>query len=347
MTTIQENRILEALAKASNIGLVEEPCTVMGCHVVLRNLRPEEYQAVSAETEGMLDAEFLFAYQMGHLCRSIIEVGELDLRTVDYVETEVPDPTNPGSTKRVSLERHDWLRKTVLATWGREALSTLYRKFADVLQKADDQSVDGVQFVVPDESAEDKLRRTVLELKALEEDLPDELVAKVLEEAGYMHKATAKELEAANARLSQVAYEQAQAAQQAAPVAPTASLAQAAPTQVAPTETPHDIMRRRTPLTSQVGQDVVPAQHVEGVPMAPHQVVDVPPEIRARSQKYAELEESAMPMPTHQQKGLPERPLVVPEITRQQDKLNPKEIMSALDRPPMAGINPRFKPTQR
>ena len=202
MTTVQEDRILEALAKASNIGLVEEPVTVMGCNVVMRNLLPEEYLAITREVEGLADTDFLFAYQMGHICRSVIEIGDLDLRTTEYVETEVLDKENPGAKTKISLERHEWLRRKVLSTWGREALSTLYRKFADVLQKADDLSVDGVQFVVPDETAEDKIRRLVLELKAAEEDLPEELVNKVLGENGYMHKTTAQEMDVVSAKLT-------------------------------------------------------------------------------------------------------------------------------------------------
>ena len=45
--------------------------------------------------------------------------------------------------------------------------------------------------------------------------------------------------------------------------------------------------------------------------------------------------------------GLPEKPQIIPELSRQQAKVNPKEVMKALDRPPMAGINPRFKPQVR
>lgn len=322
MTTIQENRILEALTKASNIGLVEESVTVMGCRVVLRNLRPEEYQEVTKETEGMLDAEFLFAYQMGHICRAIVEIADTDLRSVDFIETEVPDKANPGQTKKAKLERHDWLRRVVLSTWGREALSTLYRKFADVLQKADDMSVDGVQFVVPDETAEDKLRRVVSELQAIEEDLPDEIVKRVLEESGYAHRSTEQELERANAKLAQLAQ---------VPVAQTTEAV----------ETPLEIMRRRQPLTADVVQE---PSTVVAAPVQPK--LEVPAAILSRAQQYAELEKTAVTQALTDD-DVPEKPKAIAELSRRQERTNPAEVMRALDQPPMAGINPRFKPQTR
>ena len=329
MTTIQEKRILEALAKASNIGLVEESVTVMGCRVVLRNLRPEEYQDVSKETDGMLDAEFLFAYQMGHICRSVVEIGDIDLRAVDYIETDLPDKDNPGKTKKVSLERHEWVRRVVLATWGREALSTLYRKFADVLQKADDLSIDGVQFVVPDETAEDKLRRVVSEMHAIEEDLPDDLVTKVLGEHGYARKTSEQEMDKVSARLAQVAQEKQQE--------PVAIPAPTPDPVLAPTATPAELMRRRIPLTAESNQEA--ASVVPAAPIQPQ--IEVPAAIMSRAQHIAELEKSAIDMVPQ---DLPEKPKAIAELSKQQERLNPAEVMKVLDKPPMAGINPRFRP---
>jgi hypothetical protein len=344
MTTIAEDRIRDALARACNIGFVEERFTVMGCSIVMRNLKPEEYQSVVDETRDLKDVEFAYAYQMGHVSRAIIEVGDLDLREVEYIETDVPDPKNSGQKKTVNLERHDWLRKKVLSTWGREALSTLYRKFADVLQKADDKSVEGVQFVVPDETAEDKYRRLIGELKEAEETLPDELVQRILQDNGYSHQITVEELAAAQAKLGGGEIKkEAEAAVVTAKLEPSvaealrtpegrAAVAEAVgpaspdlPGSEGPRPDPRELMLRRKPL------------NVE--PQVPQQTALSP-----KAREYAALEAQAELLNGPGSPPQPTRPQNVPELSRPMDR-TPTAVV--VDPPPPAGINPRFRPPPR
>jgi len=341
MATIAESRIKEALDKASNIGFVEEKFTVMGCSVVMRNLKPDEYQSVVDETRELKDVEFAYAYQMGHVSRAIIEIGDLDLREVEFVETEVPDSKNPGQKKTVNLERHDWIKKKVLGTWGREALSTLYRKFADVLQKADDKSVEGVQFIVPDETAEDKFRRLISELKEVEETLPDELVERVLNDNGYGHQITAEELAAAQAKLG--GGEIKKETLGTVPLEPVVAEALKTP-------------EGRVAIAEAVGPASPDLPGSEGARPDPRELMlrrrpmNVPPPepqqtaIPAKSRQYAELEETAAKLNGIGAPTMPNRPAEIPEISRPMDRT---PVAVPIDLPPPAGINPRFKPPPR
>ena len=51
MGTISAKKIESALAKAKDVGVVEEPLTIGETAIVLRNLRPDEYIAIYKEAE--------------------------------------------------------------------------------------------------------------------------------------------------------------------------------------------------------------------------------------------------------------------------------------------------------
>lgn len=236
MATLQASRILEALQQARRVGRVEEATTIDGCPIVLQNLTPDDYDEINSELEGLEEVEYLHAFQLGHVCRSIVELGDQDLREVDFVEDEVPSgrcllsvsvPKKvaeellkkakeaggeggiipDGETRQVKLERHEWIRTRVLSTWGREALGVAWRKFAEVLALAEDRAKEGVQFRIPDESSEERYRRLLGEMKEVEEDLPRELVKGILDDAGYISKSTTEELEAVETRMRRMAVE--------------------------------------------------------------------------------------------------------------------------------------------
>jgi hypothetical protein len=187
MGTASAKQLTAALVKAKAVGMVEEGFTIGDCEVVLRNLRPDEYEAVVAETSEYDDLAYLNAYQKSHVCRSIVEVNGVDLRDIDFVEVEEPDPKDKTKTKTVKRELHDWIRRYVLSTWSKEAIYTAYRKFSDVLFIAEKKSQEKVTFVVAEETAEEKYRRLLGELRELEGEVPPAIVKSSLEEFGYAH----------------------------------------------------------------------------------------------------------------------------------------------------------------
>lgn len=337
MTTLSESRILGALVKATGVGLVEERFTVGGCEVVMRNLRPDEYDAITSEIKDLQDAAYLYAFQLGHICRSIVEIGGVDLREVEYVQAELPDPVpeDTGRMKRVLLEKHDWLATKVLMTWSREALATCYRKFADVLTLAEERASSGITFVVPDETDEDKFKRLLNEALAATENIPEELVLRLFDQAGFVKKSTAAERQVAEEKLSKL-----KAETEAAEPVPASEPPPVVPTNPAQ-PTPQELMRRRQPLNQ-----VVVAAPEPPPPPAPVQVESGG--LRGRALELAAIEAQAL-ADLPQQVGLPPkpRPEDIPVLSGGPSGADSKGLAGVLDQPPVAGVNPRFRPPPR
>jgi len=344
MTTIQESRILEALQQAQSVGIVEESVTVCGCTITMRNLRPEEYENIVQESSDKQDATFLYTFQMGHICRAVCEINGIDLRGLDYVETELPDPKNPGQVKKVKLERHEWLRQRVLVTWSRESLSVLYRKFVDVLAKAEAKSVEGVMFTVPDETDDDKFRRLMTEVKALEDELPDELVDHVLEEHGYRRKAS--DQKAGAEKLDAMAKEAAPKPYEAQGEAPDYRTPASVEEAARPAKT---LVMATNPVLRTMAVPDEPAP----VPVAvtppgvdPMELIRRKPGPRTRADQIAELEAATANLAAIATPELPSKPVDSDQVVleKPQARLDPNGAASILDKPPIVGINPRFRP---
>lgn len=308
-STLQESRILGALQKAKGIGLVEESFTVGGCPIVLRNLRPEDYTALLDEIKELEDAEYIYAFQIGHLCRSIVEIAGVDLRNIEYVEAA------DAQGQDVSFERHEWLRKHVISTWGREAISTAYRKFLDVTYKADQASTDGITFVVPDENPEDQVKRLLGELKAVEDDLPKDVFERLLDLNGLVRKTSKEEFAAVEQKLAQS--KQAEAS-------------------------PADIMRTRKPMNQEVPEALEPPRRIEPEVVS-RRMPDLEASVKSgRAAEIAELEAGALNIPSPEIL-VAERPEERPVLSSPVARLDPAAMSQILDRPPVAGINPRFR----
>ena len=296
-TTLAAQRLTDALAKAKRIGAVEEGLTLMGLPIVLQTLRPQDYEDILGGIEGLDDVPYYNAYQLEHVARALIEIDGHDLRDVEYIEDEAPAgflvwatlPTeelaqkllksveeaggdagiSPSDDRRqVKYERHEWIKKHVLGTWGREALVVAWHKFAELLVTADEQAKEGIEFRILDETAETKMRRVVGELRESFEGLPVELVDKVLKDAGLQRSSTVDEMRKATDRIDQLATEEtAEAAPPpAAPPSPepappeqqyrrvpepdpaAPAPASGLPPAPAPVLTPEELMRARQPL---------------------------------------------------------------------------------------------------
>lgn len=204
MAKLQAKRIAEALKKAQRVGEVEESFSITDCHVVLRSLRSDEYEDVMSSIGEQEDIAYIQAFKSEHLSRSIIEINNESLREYDFVDVdveEVDNKTGRSEIKTVTLERHKFIKDYVIATWSREAIDVAFRKFNDVVAKAERVAAQEVTFEVPDETAEEKYRRLISEAKEIEGTVPFELAAKVRDDNGYLLK---QEWTAAEAKLAQV-----------------------------------------------------------------------------------------------------------------------------------------------
>lgn len=207
METIGASSLSAALAKARNVGTVEDSFTLEGCEITLQNLSPDEYSAVLHECQGLDDVDYLHTYQKQQIARSIVEINGVDLREVKFVEDEEVDPKT-GEPRSFKIEKHTFLIKNVINSWKKEAVFTAYRKFTDVVEMAERKAKENVTFLLPDETAEEKYRRLLLEAKECEEDMPPSLIEHVLDEMGFMQKSTAEEARAAMEKADKFAREQ-------------------------------------------------------------------------------------------------------------------------------------------
>jgi hypothetical protein len=388
MGTLSARALRESLQKARNVGIVEERFTLFGeIELVVRNLRPDEYEHINKDCADQEGLDYLYAFQEGHVKRAIVEVNGQDLREVQFVEDEEEDPKKPGTTKTVKLELADWLYRNFISTWSKEALYVVFRKVEDAVGRAEKKAKDGIEFISPDESDEDRFRRIVGELKDLEDNLPVKLVDHVLEEAGYMRKSTADEIKRAMDKATQLAREEEAARKAAAgegspppapaasaPPAPPAAPPPAAPVAAAPSgPDPNDLMRNRQPMNQaavDVPQPVIISPGARQVPVpatrqpqpGPPPPDQVHPPIQGaipgpalhgsaavRSAKHAALEAEADAAGALQGEGgqLPPKPTDVPIIERKQTPIDPKAAASVIDPKPRGGINPHFRPPPR
>jgi hypothetical protein len=359
--SLQVKKISEAIKKAQRVGEVEEPFTVAGCSVVLRNLTNEEFEAVMQEVEDLEELQYVGAYKKGHLARSICEVNGESLREYDYVEVEIeePDPRSPSLmvAKSIKLERHKFVHDYILSSWSREVIDTAWRKFNDVVAKSEKVSTEGVSFIVPDETPDEKYRRLLSEAKEVESSLPSDLQEKILGEVGYMLKTSQEEFDQVSEKLARVQ--------------PTE--VQAPPQEVAPVEAPQ--VAKRVPLYAQVPQTPPtpkePLERAVELPRKPfRETLEPDPEVLERAARSVSkpveravptLDPSQVKSGRFREIGSLEGDLVIPQGAVQPEastpyevvelapklKLNPEEAASVFDAPPMGGINPRYRPPTR
>lgn len=315
------------------MGLVEEPVTIGDCEFVMRSLRPDEYDAIIEECKDYEDIAYLHAYQKAHVCRAIVELNGVNLRDTRFVESEEDDPKKPGQTKTVNLELHTWINKNVLSTWGREAISAAYRKLGEVVAEAEKKSKEKIVFRAPQETDEEKFRRILGEAREASEDLPEDLVVRILGEYGYEFKTTEAEVKAAAERLADVP----------APPEPEPEPVAAQPEpEPPPAQTPEEIMRSRQPLTHSIADGRVP-QVLRTPPP------DLEPAARPlRSAQIADLEgDIATTAPVPPAPAGVTRPTEVATLERKVTPVDPKAIAGIYERPPTGGINPRYRPPTR
>jgi hypothetical protein len=393
MGILSARTLRDSLQKAKRVGIFEEPFTLDDLEVVVRNLRPDEYTAIVDDCKDRDGMAYMEAFQKGHVSRAIVALNGQDFRDVDFIDDEEPDPKKQGQMKPVKLEVHRWLEKNILSTWGKEAIYVAYRKVGDAVDQAEKKSQEKIEFRVEDETPEEKYRRLIGELTALQEEVPGPIVEKVLDENGYMLKTTAEEAKRAMEAAGALAWEQiskekaAKEAEEAAavqplhppihqaihqtpaPAPPPAQVPQAAPPQAQPLQqapvATSDLMRNRQPLnTSPVEVTQGPGKPPPNIVPATRAPVTPPPqdasymlqEVHPLAQRGAKM--AALEAEADLVGALGTAPPVVPVrpdisdqtvkptivLERRQPK-DPQAIMSALDQPPKAGINPHWRPS--
>lgn len=329
MDTLQDSKLKAALAKAKNVGRVEEAVTIAGCAIVLQSLSPDEYEAINEETKGLEEMAYLHAYQVEHLARSIVEIEGIDLRGTRFIEVDGDDG------KKIKHEKHAWLRDEYLRSWSREAIITAWRKMMEVFAKADDKAKEGIQFSIAEETDEGRFRRFIGEMKEAAGELPDELVFKILDDEGLLLKSSKAELDAVNESLKTETPEAAPPVP--APTPPIVRNPNPTSASLSPDQA-EALMRNRVPLNQQAIEMPSPQSQVAPVVVPASRRAQVPPEIR----------DAAVPVQSLSRAERPPMPDIVPpqpeEIVEIKRATLDTQQMPVIDAPPTAGINTRYQP---
>jgi len=374
MGVVSGKQLSEALQQAKAVGLVEERFKVLDCEVVVRNLRPDEYEAVVQECKDLDDLAYLNKWQEGHVCRSIVEINGYDLRDTQFVEVEEPDAKNPQQTRTKKRELHDWLRRNVLSTWSKEAIFTAYRKFTDAVQQAENKAKAGVVFLVAEESSEEKFRRLLGELKELEDEVPPPILQNVLQEHGYTFYTAPQDVEALrefDRKVTNTPVENPEPANQVVtPPAPVQSPPLARPPvlpteKVDPIQQVAAIMRQRVPMNQQpvdvpempkapvVIQEPVTPVSYPSTASAPVPLGKIPvgsaqiDEVLRSAPPQAVLPPGMVP-PPDVPAGIytsPETRGPAPILAQNgRTQVDPTALASIVEKGPSSGINPKWRP---
>jgi hypothetical protein len=341
-TTLKAQRLTDALKRARQVGRIEEEISVEGCPVVLQSLTPEQHIDIDQEIRDLDGMEYMQAMAMANVCRAIVSVDGIDLRDVEYVEDTAPSgsfvlnaavsdastaqkaiqalsevgvnevslipPDAEDGTRNIVFPRHEWVRD-LIRNWSREAINVTNLKVLELLVESDRRARDGIKFQSENETVEDRFRKALAEAKTLEETLPRELIVKVLDDAGYIAKTQAAEFAKADERLRSVVQ------------SPPTEATEDAKTRAA------EAVKSRTPLNR------------EPIAVAP---IVAP---TRRGAEIAELESSVAPGLTEQQMApRTASQQEIPELIRKQPTVDGSKVSQILDRPPTAGLNPRYRP---
>ena len=359
MAKLQAKKISDALKKAQRVGHVEESVTICGCTITLKNLTPEEYEAalrsITEEGGDDTDAEglsYITSYKKEHLSRSVCELNGESLREFEFVEVDVqePDPRSPSLmvTKAVNIERADFVKNYVLATWSREAIDTLWKKFTEVMDRSEKVAIEGITFVIPNETNEEKFRRLLAEVKELEEVIPFELATAALLEVNYLPKTSKGELERASSKLEELAKETNQSETTVAgsetdrwvPLTAEQPVVEVPVVPQTPKEEQIPLPSLGNFLRSRPVEEVAITTPPNGLPLK----VEPTQAVLRKASQIQELEGS---LPDLGGEPVATTRTAATVLASQQPKKDPKAAAALVDQPPVVGINPRYRPQQR
>jgi hypothetical protein len=148
----QLNRLLEPL---SNIGKGEKVVDVAGVSVTIRNLTPleeSEVQKALPKMEGdeATPLDFVDVFRRETLARSIVQVGDLDLRGLEYVETGETLPNG----KPIKVSKTEALMR-MISTWSRPVFTKLFEQYGLLLEEVE-KNLDSSLIVSPTDLEEEK-----------------------------------------------------------------------------------------------------------------------------------------------------------------------------------------------
>lgn len=140
--TINLSQLKELMSPLTQLCQREREVDLSGIKVVLKHLTPKdelEVQKMLPELEGSTAVEFADVFRRETLARSIIQVGDLDLRGMEEVETGETLPN--GKAVKVSKEE---AVVQVMEGWSKYVLAKLFEQYgllSEEIEKSLDESL--------------------------------------------------------------------------------------------------------------------------------------------------------------------------------------------------------------
>lgn len=139
--------------------------------ITLRGLRPDEDTSVQRYANEVLPkdgspadqttlADFMDRMRFGILGYSVVQIDDLDLRNVEYLDAEDEDGT-------YQIPKHEGLRELIKKSWSRAMMSVVFKKFTELLDKIEIRAEKAVHF--DPEDLDDEISRIETRLSELKE----------------------------------------------------------------------------------------------------------------------------------------------------------------------------------
>jgi len=172
--TINFKSLEKAISQVEQISEMELAFEANGVQVTLRTLRPVEDIDVQRRAQAVLDAEtgdakspntvalaeFMDQLRFGLLGYSIVQIDDLDLRTVTYIQNE------DENGEVYDQPKHQAVEQLVRDKWSREMLAVVFKKFLELQEKVSVRAQNAVKFDVQDLDQEiERLEKRMEELK--------------------------------------------------------------------------------------------------------------------------------------------------------------------------------------
>lgn len=163
-----------AIGKVERIRDHEFTFEVEDVEVTLRPLRPDEETEVQRYAQVAMEnvttdegdqaafADFMDRMRHSSLAFSVVQIGALDLRDVEFIETgELDEHGNP-----ISVPRWEAVRDLMAREWTRVMLSQVFGKFGEMLNRLEIRAKERIKFEPVDLDEEiERLERQLTDLK--------------------------------------------------------------------------------------------------------------------------------------------------------------------------------------
>jgi hypothetical protein len=150
--TINLAQLKELMSPLSQLCQKEKEVDLSGIKVVLKHLSPKEeleVQSLLPDLEGSTAVEFADVFRRETLARSIVQVGDLDLRDMDEIETGEVLPNN----KVVKVSKEEAVVQ-VMDGWSKFVLAKLFEQYGLLSEEIEQGLDDSLKINVEDTEIE-------------------------------------------------------------------------------------------------------------------------------------------------------------------------------------------------